>query len=126
MNMIAVLFAALAVISYLAIAVMLVRKYLHTREAGFIWLGVAAIVWPVVSRILDRGGHSLIERAVNDQSISFYPFSLIERGIRGGDITIGGFDAALATGQQLVGAVLLLVAVLYLYRLNNGRQAVSN
>lgn len=122
MNMVAPIFSALALISYLAIAVLLVRKYMHTREVGFIWLGVAAVIWPVASRLLDYSERALIDRAVRHQPISFYPFSLVEHG----DITIGGLVGALATGQQLVAAVLLLVAVLYLYRVNNGRPVFSN
>jgi hypothetical protein len=39
-----------ALVLYLAIAVILVRRYLRTRDIGFIWLGAAVLVWPIISR----------------------------------------------------------------------------
>jgi hypothetical protein len=117
-----IIFAGLAFILHLVIAVVLVRKYMHTRDAGFIWLGVAVVIWPLVSKLLDSGERVLFDRLVRHQPIGFYPFSLVEHG----DITIGGLVAAMATGQQLVGVILLFVAVLYLYRANDRRHAFSN
>jgi hypothetical protein len=37
---------ALAVLMYTAVAVVLVRTYLRTRDVGFVRLGVAVIAWP--------------------------------------------------------------------------------
>jgi hypothetical protein len=74
------------------------------------FLGVAVVIWPLASKLLDRGERVLIDRLVKHQPIGFYPFSLVEHG----HMTIGGLVAALATGQQLVGVILLFIAVLYL------------
>jgi hypothetical protein len=98
------------------------KKYMRTRDAGFIWLGVAVVIWPAVSSLLDQRRDALFDRLVKHQPIGFYPFSLVERG----DITIGGLFTALATGQHLVGVLLLLVAVAYLYRANGSHPALSN
>jgi hypothetical protein len=110
--------AVLVVILHLAIAVVLVRK----RDVGFIWLGVALVLWPAVSSLLDRGQAALLARLVTHQPIGFYPFSLVDRG----DMTIGGLFTVLATAQHLVGVVLLLVAVVYLCRAKLDRPALSN
>ena len=44
-----------ALLLHLAIAVVLVRKYARTRDVGLVWPGVAVVVWPIVSRLLDLG-----------------------------------------------------------------------
>lgn len=62
-----------------AIVIALVRKYLRTRDAGFIWLGVAVVLWPRVSGLLDHGKHNLFVHISRGQLAGFYPFSLIER-----------------------------------------------
>ena len=103
---------ALALVLHLAIAVVLVRKYLRTRDVGFVWLGLAVVIWPLVSRLLEHGELVLIDRLVKGQSVGYFPFSLVERG----QITIGGLVTSLNLLQQLVGIGLLLVAVLYLYK----------
>jgi hypothetical protein len=106
--------AALAVALHIAIAVVLVRKYIRTRDAGFIWLGIAVVIWPVLSRLLDGGERVFIDRVIQHQPVGLYPFSLVERG----DMTMGQLVLAFSVGEQLIGIVLLLVAVLYLYRTN--------
>src|SRR5579862_572636 len=99
---------ALALIAlYLALAVVLTRKYVRTHDIGFIWLGVAVFIWPLLSKVLDRGINVLIERLLRHQSIGVYPFTLVEHG----DITIGSLLTAIATARQFVGVALLLVAV---------------
>jgi hypothetical protein len=46
--------AALVVVFNVAVAAVLIRKYLQTRDIGFIWLGMAVVIWPFLSRILGR------------------------------------------------------------------------
>ncbi len=114
--------AALVVILYLAIAIVLVRKYIRTRDVGLIWLGVALVLWPVLSSLLDRAQGALLARLVTHRPIGFYPFSLVESG----HMTIGGLFSVLATAQRLVGVVLLLVAVACLCKAKLDRPALSN
>jgi hypothetical protein len=45
----------LALISPLALALVLVRKYIRTRDVGFVWLGLAGVIWPLVSGLLVSG-----------------------------------------------------------------------
>jgi hypothetical protein len=107
-----IILAALALILHIAIAIILVRKFLKTRDVGFIWLGVAVVIWPLVSRLFERGEHVFIDRLARHQSVGFYQFSLVERG----QMTLGNLVVSLALFQQLIGICLLLVAVLYLAR----------
>lgn len=116
--MTATVLAIVALVLHLAIAVVLVRKYLQTRDVGFVWLGVAVVIWPIVSRLLEAGERISIDRAIHHQSV-IYPFSLIDHG----QITIGSLVASLALSQQLVGVCLLLVAVLYLAKRKTSRHA---
>ena len=80
---------------FVAVAILLVRTYRRTRAVGFIWLGVAVLVWPLAARplrlIVDRMGPG--------------PFD-----------TTGQFAAFLNVSQQVCGLALLLVAVLLLGR----------
>ena len=45
---------------YLALAFVLMRKYKNTGDAGFIWLGVAVILWPFLSSLLGWTGQMVI------------------------------------------------------------------
>ena len=107
--------AALAVVLHFVIAIVLVRKYLRTRDLGFVWLGVAVVIWPLVSLLLELGERSLIDGIAHHRVVGFYPFSLVEHG----QMTIGGLVASLSLVQQLIGICLLLVAVLYLSKTKN-------
>jgi hypothetical protein len=106
----------LALALHLAIAFILVRRYLRTRDIGFIWLGVAVVVWPLISRLLEAG-----ERvSIRNQSV-IYPFSLIESG----QMTAGALVTSLALSQQLVGVCLLLIAVIYLAKAKSGSRTAA-
>ena len=105
------LLAVSVLVCYLAVAVLLIGKYRRTGDVGFIWLGVAVVVWPVVSRLLlDPLKGVAIDRLIRGHAIGLYPFTLVERG----RITIGEFAASVNWTEQFVGICLLLVAVLYL------------
>jgi hypothetical protein len=105
---------ALALGLHVAIAAILVRQYLRTRDAGLVWLGVAVVVWPLASRLLEAGERVSIDRAIRHQFV-IYPFSLIGSG----QVGIGSLVTSFAVFQQLIGLCLLLVAVLYLSRAGN-------
>lgn len=105
----------LALLLLVAIAIVLIGKYRRTRDIGFLWLGVAVVVWPLVSRMLDFGVRAVIGRLVNRQPVGFFPFSLVEHG----HLTLGELVLYLGSLNQLVGVCLLLVAVLYLSRTRN-------
>jgi hypothetical protein len=97
---------------YVALALALVAKYARTRDAGFLWLGVAVILWPLAAYWLDRGEGVLLNRVVHGERIAFYPFSQVASG----RMTVGELVRLTGSIQQLIGAALMLVAVLYLGR----------
>ena len=90
MTVLIVLLAALVAVLYLAIAAVLLRRYLGSREIGFAWLGMAVVVWPLLSRLLQL----LIGR------LGSGPFA-----------TRGEFLVTLTYAREIVGLVLLFVAV---------------
>jgi hypothetical protein len=100
-----------ALVLTLAIAIILVRQYLRTRNIGFVWLGAAVVIWPLISRLLALGERSLIDRIrFRHQLVGFYPFTLVENG----QMTFGSLIVSLDLIQQVIGVCLLLIAVLYL------------
>lgn len=103
---------ALVLVLYLGISVVLVRKYLRTRDAGFIWLGAAIVIWPLVSRLLVYGELVFVDRLFHGHPVGFFPFSLVERQ----QMSAGFLINSLNLTQQLIGACLLLIAVLSLSR----------
>ena len=46
----------------LGIAVVVIQVYRRTRDIAFVWLGVAVVVWPMVSVLLQVGERSVIDR----------------------------------------------------------------
>jgi hypothetical protein len=100
-NTTSVIFIALSTIALqLAIVFLLARKYLRTRDVGFLWLGAAVVIWPVVSRLLDWGKHFVIDSRWSKLS------------------HIGSLLSLTAMMQQLAGTVLLFLAVFYLSGMN--------
>jgi hypothetical protein len=103
-------FAVLTFVAQLAIVVVLVRNFMRTRDTGFVWLGAAVVIWPFVSTLLDAGGRFLWDNHVRGHVTGFFPFSLVDRG----QMTLGSLALSLSYLKILIGAVLLLVAVLHL------------
>ena len=106
---------ALVLALHIAIAILLVRKYLGTRDVSFIWLGVAVVIWPLVSSFLGAGQRILVDSFSTQQPLGvflahMFPFSLV----KGGKITLGALVSTLDISRELSGAALLLVAILYL------------
>jgi hypothetical protein len=95
----------------LAIAVVLIRAYIRTRDVGFVWLGIAVLVWPIISRLLQHGEQNLIY-GVRNHPVGWFPFTLVERG----QMTRGYLLFLLGVPHQIIGAALMLVAVRYLGR----------
>ncbi len=93
---------------YIGLGVVLIRKYLRTRDAGFIWLGVAAVLWPMASPLLDS---LVMERIISGHSNS--------------QMTMGEIASLARAVQQTISLGLLLVAVLYLSRTKRGRTPLA-
>jgi hypothetical protein len=102
----------IALVLYLAIAVVIVRKYLRTRDVGFVLLGAAVVIWPLASGLLQHGERVLMDRLVHGHPVGVYPFSLVERR----EMSAGVLITSLNLTEQIIGGCLLLIAVLYLSR----------
>ena len=100
------------------VALVLARSYASTRDAGFLWLGAAVIVWPFVSGWLQVGQQYLVNR-VNHHPAVLFTF------LRGhAEFTINDLLDVLNTLtvlRSVVGAGLMLVAVVYLGRSRSAR-----
>jgi hypothetical protein len=86
-----------------------------TRDAGFVWLGMALVIWLVISAVLEQGERALMSHAFMHRSVGVYPFNLLEHG----QMTAGTVEIALSSLHQLIGVALLLAAVFYLGRTKN-------
>lgn len=111
-NMLSALFPILAsaimFLLYLALAAVLIRKYKSTGDAGFLWLGVAVVLWPLASNLIfSWGGQILMQHSMNGHTAG--------HSASGTGLTSGGnlqivFDLI----QKAIGVVLLLIAVRFL------------
>jgi hypothetical protein len=108
--MFATILIVLVLLLHLAIAVLLVRQYIRTRDVGFVWLGAAVVIWPLISRLLDASERVLVARILNNQWVGVYPFTLIKSG----QMRISSLITSLSLLQQLIGVCLLLIAIFYL------------
>jgi hypothetical protein len=87
---------------YLALAFVLIRKYKSTGDAGFIWLGVAVLIWPLLSNLLGWAGQMAIGH-----------FASHHAGAHKNSGPLSGSDLAIVFGflQQVIGLGLLFFAV---------------
>lgn len=105
-----IILCSLAIALQLAAAGVLVRNYLRTRNIGFAWLGLAAVIWPLLSKLIDSRVSNLVDRVLKGQPIGFFPFSLVQHG----QMSVGTLVMSLVYFQRTIGPCLLLIAVLYL------------
>ena len=107
------------VVLYAAIAWALISKYRSTRDPGLLWLGVALVIWPIVSWALSYGDKVMLDRLSSGKPVGISPFSLVQRNV----ITLGTLMALLSYLKSLVGSALVLVGILNLYK--HGRRPES-
>jgi hypothetical protein len=94
-----------AALLYIALAYFLVRRYIHSRNKGFIWLGGAFFLWPFIQNVL--GVYQL--HLLNGMMTRQYPSWLSTNGI-----TPGVFMEDFRLAELTVLPALLLIAVYYL------------
>jgi hypothetical protein len=100
-NMLTSVLLLLSPALYIIAAVLLVRRYLRTRDASLLWLGAAVLVWPYMSRLLERGELRLALHS---------SFGLV----LGEQMTPGNLYTLLQSFNHVVGAGFVLIAILYL------------
>ena len=102
--------SATAFVLYAAVAVLLVRKYRGTRDAGLLWLGLPLVLLPLVALPLALWLQAGVDRLLLGQQVSVFPFTLVEQG----RLTMGGLLTLLNLVEHVVWGVLSLLAVLAL------------
>ena len=101
---------SLTVALVIALGASLAVKYQRTRDVGFIWLGVAVIVWPTISGMLQNSSHSIMNRVARGEATALYPFSLVQHG----NMSVGELHTLIALLLRLIQIGFLLAAVFYL------------
>ena len=101
---------ATTLVLYSAAAVLLVRKYRRTKDAGFLWLGLPLVLLPFVALPLALWLQVGVDRLALGQQVSSFPFTLVEQG----RLTMGSLLTRLNLMEHVVWGILSLVAVLAL------------
>ncbi len=107
--------AVLDTLLFAGIAVALVVKYRRTGDTGFLWLGLALVVWPLLGFLEAPLVRVMVDRTLAGEPVVF-PFSLVAAG----RMSIGSLVASLGYSSRLVRSSLVLLGILHLYR---GRSA---
>jgi hypothetical protein len=94
----------------IATAVAVVTMYLRTRNVGFVWLGGAAVLWPILSSLLRMHVQGQAIRALRGEAVGSVPL------IGHPDITYGALLEALSISGTVIATILMLIAILYLGR----------
>ena len=111
----------IAVLLYIAVLVVLVRSYIHTRNIGFIWLGAYVILGPVVRAHLRGPELRLFLSFSRHQPVNWYPANLVQYG----QISPLTFMSGLALIEAGIGVIVLVIAVSYLGRLQVSNSTVT-
>lgn len=90
---------------YITFAYLLLRAYLRSHNKGFIWLGIAYLLWPNVEILLRIYQKHVLNRIIASQFPSWFPYK---------SMTPGAFISYTAMTQAIVLPILLVVAVYYL------------
>lgn len=103
---------------FVVIATFLVAKYLRTRDVGFVWLGIAVVIWPWLAR---WSYYALWRHCLHAPHSRLYP----EISVFGAQMSIGSLLQSVDELGRLVGLALILVSVLCLSRRNIKPPAVG-
>ena len=91
--------AALAFGLQITTAIVLIRKYLRTKSIGFVWLAIAAVIWPFLNQWPQILLHDVARHQVT------------------GQLTPGALTLLLYYLRYFIDVSILLAAVVYLVRL---------
>lgn len=97
---------------FVAIAWVLVLKYLRTRDKGFLWLAAAFIVWPLINSLLGHGNAIMLNRLADGEPVGWFPFTLVEAG----RLTTGDLVAMFAYIREAIRSALILIGIASLHK----------
>ncbi|MGC2162798.1 MAG: hypothetical protein WA634_12865 [Silvibacterium sp.] len=104
--------SAVLFVLYLLLAAMLLRKYKSTGDKGFLWLGLAVVLWPLASNLMAVGAQGLLDRSLHGHLVGVFPFSLVQRKL----LSVDSLVECAELVRRMVGLVLLMIAVVTLSR----------
>lgn len=101
------LFGAMDITFYVAIAVLLIRKYRRTRDTGLLWLGLPLAIIPFTALPITSWRHAMADRLAMGQPVNCFPFTLVGQG----RFTLGELLTLLNYADHVVWGVFALIAV---------------
>lgn len=107
------IFQFLYAVVLIALGVILIRRYVQTRNIGYVVLGLALPLWPLLSWAPSLFLRNQIDRVASGKEAVF-PFSLLD-----GRMTLGQIVATFSYGTRLVQISLVLLGFLLLSRSGN-------
>ena len=103
----------LLLMMYAALTGALVFRYIRTHDAGFLWLGLAVVIWPLIAGMISNLWlRSAIERLAAGQKVGMFPFTLVENA----QMTLGSLMMILSYVNQLINQGLFFIAVVKIAR----------
>lgn len=99
-----------AFLLYIAVAVVLVRRYRGTGDKGFLWLGMPLVVSPLAALPLALWLQTGVNRLIAGREVNSFPFTLVQQG----RLSMGALLTVLNLVQHVIWGVSSLVAVLVL------------
>lgn len=102
----------------LALFIALVVRYHQTRDAGFIFLGIGLLPWPLFIRYLSLTWlDPNLDRVIRGEEVGYFPFTLLEQG----RISPGYFAMIFSYIYQIVRESLMIIAVVLIARKGSGQ-----
>ncbi len=102
--------SAAAFVLYCVVAVLLVRRYRGTGNAGFLWLGLPLVLSPVAALPLALWLQLGVDRLELGQQVNSFPFTLVEEG----RISLGDLLTLVNLIEHVIWGAVSLVAVVAL------------
>ncbi|MFC1672058.1 hypothetical protein ACFL01_02860 [Planctomycetota bacterium] len=97
---------------YAATFVILLRCYRWSGNKGFLWLGVAVAVWPIVDIVLQNVLTHYQQVVINGERPGLFPYSIMATG----SVTLGTFRMYHDLIKDVVGSSLVFLSVIMVWK----------
>lgn len=96
-----------AFILYIAVAILLVRRYRGTGDKGFLLLGLPLVISPLVALPLAMWLQTGVDRLIAGREVNSFPFTLVQQG----RLSMGALLTVLNLVQHVIWGISSLMAV---------------
>ncbi|HEV2576168.1 MAG TPA: hypothetical protein VGU25_03050 [Acidobacteriaceae bacterium] len=100
---------AVVLVLYVALTVLLIRKYLRTHNTGFLWLGAAIVLWP---SLMDLFRYVFISPVIHGHSAP----GLLGALLSSSHVSPGVLLVSVSNIENSIRLLLLIIAVVFLSR----------